>query len=53
MMTRAEMIAEIRKTQEEMRKAGPIHRRDLGKHLRRMQAQVRRYDRYQAERKVG
>ena len=54
-MTRAEMIAEIRKTQEGMRKAGPIHRRDLGKHLRRMLAQLRQYDDYQAQagRKVG
>lgn len=45
-MTRAEMEAKIRRTREEIRTAGPVHRRDLGKHLRRLEAQLKQYDRY-------
>lgn len=36
----------IRKIREEMKTAGPVHRRDLWKHLRRMEAQLKQYDRY-------
>ena len=34
---------------EEARKAGPIHRRDLLKHIRRMERELRDYDRFHRE----
>lgn len=45
-MTRAELQDKIRKTREEMKTAGPVHRRDLGRHLRRLEAQLKQYDRF-------
>ena len=53
-MTRDQLIERINATKTEMKTAGPIHYRDLRKHLKRMTVQLRQYDRYQAEqRKVG
>jgi hypothetical protein len=52
-MTREELITEINRTREEMRTAGPIHRRDLVKHLARIKAELRRYDRYGTGAKQG
>jgi hypothetical protein len=43
---RMELKEKIRKAQEELKTAGPIHSRDLRKHIRRMQNQLRIYDRY-------
>lgn len=43
---RIELKEKIRKAEEELRNAGPIHSRDLQKHLRRMKNQLRIYDRY-------
>lgn len=45
-MTRDEMIEKIDITKKEIMFAGPIHRRDLQKHLRRMQKELRDYDRF-------
>jgi len=52
-MARLELEEKIMQTRQEMKKAGPVHRRDLGKHLKRMLAQVAQYDRFQAEAKQG
>ena len=45
-MTREELVEKIRKTESEIRTAGPIHKRDLHKHLKRMRNELRQYDRY-------
>lgn len=52
-MTRDQLVEKIRRTKREMKTAGPIHKRDLGKHLKRMQAQLKQYDAYQARREAG
>lgn len=54
-MTREEMVEKIRMTEQAILYAGPVHRRDLRKHLKRMLAQLAQYDRFQeaAKRKVG
>ena len=36
-MTRDELIQKIDAAKREMEHAGPIHRRDLAKHIRRME----------------
>ena len=36
----------IRRAEEELKTAGPIHSRDLQKHIRRMKKQLGIYDRY-------
>lgn len=48
-MTRDELQEKIRLTETALMFAGPIHRRDLQKHLRRMQKELRDYDRFQRE----
>ena len=52
---REQLIERIEMTKKAIQFAGPVHRRDLRKHLKRMLAQVAQYDRFQAEarRKVG
>lgn len=50
-MTRSELVEEIRKKMEEAKRSGPIHRRDLWKHIHRMERELRDYDRFQAEAK--
>ena len=52
---REQLIDRIEMTKKAIQFAGPVHRRDLRKHLKRMLAQVAQYGRYQAEvqRKVG
>ena len=47
-MTREQMEKKIMQTRQEIRTAGPVHRRDLRKHLKRMLAQLRQYDAFQA-----
>ena len=48
-MTRSELVEEIRKKREEAKRTGPIHRRDLWKHIHRMERELRNYDRFQEE----
>lgn len=50
---RQELIEKIRRAKREMKTAGPIHAKDLRKHIKRMQAQLRQYDAYQARREAG
>ena len=52
-MTREQMMDKIEQTRKEIKTAGPVHRRDLRKHLKRMLAQVAQYDRYQAAARQG
>lgn len=54
-MTRKELVDRIETTKQAIMFAGPVHRRDLQKHLKRMLAQLRQYDAFQAaaKRKVG
>ena len=52
-MTRDELIERIEMTRKEIQIAGPVHRRDLRKHLNRMLAQLAQYDRFQAAAKQG
>ena len=47
-MTRDELIERIEMTKKAIQFAGPVHRRDLRKHLKRMLAQLRQYDALQA-----
>ena len=43
-MTRDELIQKIDAAKREMERAGPIHRRDLAKHIRRMEKELRLND---------
>lgn len=54
-MNREQLEEKIMQTRQKMKTAGPVHRRDLGKSLKRMLGQLRQYDRFQAAaaRKVG
>lgn len=47
-MTREQLVEKIMQTKREIKTAGPVHRRDLRKHLKRMLAQLRQYDAFQA-----
>ena len=46
-LTRAQMLEKMERIKEEIKTAGPIHKRDLQKHLKRMQGQIAQYDLYQ------
>ena len=52
-MSREQLMEKIMQTKQEIKTAGPVHRRDLRKHLKRMLAQVAQYDRYQAAARQG
>ena len=43
-MTRDELIQKIDAAKREMEHAGPIHRRDLAKHIRRLEKELRFFD---------
>jgi hypothetical protein len=45
-MTKNEIVAKIKAEREELKTAGIIHRRDLQKHIHRMQKELLAYDRY-------
>ena len=48
-MTRGEVVEKIRQRKEEAKKAGPMHRRDLIKNIKRLERDLMDYDRFQAE----
>lgn len=48
-MNRTELEEKIKLTETAIMISGPIHRRDLQKYLRRMQKELRDYDRFQRE----
>lgn len=47
MMNREQLVEKIRAAKEELKTAGVIHRKDLSKHIRRMEKELRDYDRFQ------
>ena len=53
--TRDQLIDRIETAKKAIQFAGPVHRRDLRKHLKRMLAQLAQYDGFQeaAQREVG
>lgn len=52
-MNREELVEKIEDIKRAMVFAGPVHYRDLRKHLKRLTAQLRQYDRFQAAAKQG
>lgn len=48
-MTRDELAEKIRQRKEEAKTAGTIHYRDLMKNIKRLERELKTYDRYQAE----
>ena len=48
-LSRTDLIARIAAARAELKKSGPIHKRDLTKHIHRMERELRDYDRFQAE----
>lgn len=53
MTKREEQIIAIRIAKEELKTAGPHHRRDLLKHIHRMQKELMIYDRYQQQARIS
>ena len=43
------LVWHIRQEKADLKTAGAIHRRDLQKHIRRMERELRDYDRFQAQ----
>ena len=52
-MNRDEIIEKIETAKKAMIFAGPIHRKDLRKHIKRMTAELKQYDRYREEAEGG
>ncbi len=51
MSQRERHLALIKAAEEEMKTAGPIHKKDLRRYIIRMKRELRQYDRWQAEAK--
>ena len=51
--TRDQLIDRIETAKKAIQFAGPVHRRDLRKHIKRMTAQLAQYDRYRAAAEQG
>lgn len=47
-MTRSELVDRIREKKKEAQTAGKFHRRDLHKYIKRMERELRDYDRFHA-----
>lgn len=52
-VTREELRKKIIAAEADLKEAGPIHRKDLKKHIRRMRAELAQYDRFQAAARQG
>ncbi|MBR6029413.1 MAG: hypothetical protein IKP40_10010 [Clostridia bacterium] len=48
MTPREELVQKIAEARADLETAGPIHSRDLKKHIRRMEKELRDYDQFQA-----
>lgn len=48
-MKRNDLIEKIQQAQHEIKTAGKIHRRDLGRHIKRMKRELMIYDRFHKE----
>ena len=46
---REQFVQELEAAKNEIKAAGPIHRRDLQKHIRNMERELRDYDRFQKD----
>jgi hypothetical protein len=53
MEQRDQHMAAIRAAKEELKTAGPLHRRDLLKYIHRMQKELLIYDKYQQAAKAA
>lgn len=53
MTRREEQKARIYAAKQELKTAGPIHRRDLLKHIHRMEKELLIYDRYQQAARIS
>lgn len=53
MTNREQQKARIYAAKEELKTAGPRHRRDLLKHIHRMQKELLIYDRYQQQARIS
>lgn len=53
MTRREEQKARIRAAKQELKTAGPYHRRDLLKHIHRMEKELLIYDRYQQAARIS
>ena len=49
MTPREKLLQRIENAQDEIRRAGPLHRRDMQRHLRRLLRDLRDYDRFRRE----
>ena len=52
-MNRDELIEKIEMAKKAIQFAGPVHRKDLRKHIKRMTAQLAQYDRHRAATEQG
>ena len=52
-MNRDQLVQKIKIAEAALMYTGPIHRRDLQKHIRRMKAQLAQYDRFQSAARRG
>lgn len=48
-MNRSDLVEKINTAKHALLSAGCIHRHDLNKHIKRMERELRDYDRYQKE----
>ena len=48
-MTRIELVDKIETAKQALMFAGPMHHRDLYKHIKRLERELRDYDRFHAE----
>ena len=51
--SRDQLIERIEMAKKAIQFAGPVHRRDLRKHIKRMTAQLAQYDRHRAAAEQG
>lgn len=45
-MTRDEHVSRLRQAKAELKTAGPIHRKDLQRYIKRLEKELRIYDHY-------
>lgn len=52
-LNREQLEKEVHLCKQALMHAGPMHYRDLQKHIRKMEAQLKQYDRFQAAAEQG
>ena len=53
MSQREILVQKLAQAKADLKTAGPIHRRDLQKHIHRMERELRDYDRFQSAARRG